>query len=134
MSESLRNLQEVIKLSLLARPKKCGRGCSSTFEVPAWKAMPPAGEVAKPSRSAAHPEQDWQARGAGGLVETCPALRNKLGREGAVLQLVSLVMKSLFLLFTKQQIGVLQPTSSLPDYYFIVFFLSTKLPQQLQCS
>ena len=40
---------------------------------------------------------------------------------GAVLQLVSLVKKSLFLPFTKQQKGVLQSPSSLPDYYFIVF-------------
>ena len=51
---------------------------------------------------------------------------------GAVLQLVSLVMKSLFLLFTKPQKGVLQSPSSLPDYSFIVF--STKLPQQLHFS
>ena len=47
---------------------------------------------------------------------------------GAVIQLASLVLKSLLLLFTKQQKGVLQPPSSLPDYSFIVF--STKL----QCS
>ena len=47
---------------------------------------------------------------------------------GAVIQLVSLVLKSLLLLFTKQQKGVLQPPSSLPDNSFIVF--STKL----QCS
>ena len=51
---------------------------------------------------------------------------------GAVLQLVDLVMKSFFLLFTKQQKGVPQPLSSLPDYACIVF--STKLPQQLLCS
>ena len=49
-----------------------------------------------------------------------------------VLQLVSLVMKSLFLLLTKQQKEVLQSPSSLPDYSFI--FFSTKLPQQLHCS
>ena len=42
---------------------------------------------------------------------------------GAVLQLVSFVMKSLFLSFTKQQKEVLQSPSSLPDYSFIVFFL-----------
>ena len=45
----------------------------------------------------------------------------------AVLQLVSWVMKSLFLSFTKQQKEVLQSSSSLPDYSFIVF--STKLTQ-----
>ena len=48
-------------------------------------------------------------------------------RARAVLQLVSLVIKSLFLSFTKQQKGVLQSPSSLPDYSFVVF--STKLPQ-----
>ena len=47
---------------------------------------------------------------------------------GAVIQLGSLVLKSLLLLFTNQQKGVLQPPSSLPDNSFIVF--STKL----QCS
>jgi hypothetical protein len=47
---------------------------------------------------------------------------------GAVIQLASLVLKSLLLLFTKHQKGVLQPPSSLPDYSFIVF--ATKL----QCS
>ena len=46
---------------------------------------------------------------------------------GAVIQLASLVLKSLLLLFTKHQKGVLPP-SSLPDNSFIVF--STKL----QCS
>ena len=51
---------------------------------------------------------------------------------GAVLQLVSLVMKSLFLSLTKQQKEVLQSPSCLPDYSLIVF--STKLPQQLHCS
>ena len=49
-----------------------------------------------------------------------------------VLQLVSFVMKSLFLSFTKKQKEVLQSPSSLPDYSLIVF--STKLPQQLHCS
>ena len=44
---------------------------------------------------------------------------------GAVIQLASLVLKSLLLLFTKQHKEVLQPPSSLPDYSFIVF--STKL-------
>ena len=44
---------------------------------------------------------------------------------GAVLQLVSLVKKSLFLSFTKQQKWVLQPPGSLPGYSFIVF--STQL-------
>ena len=48
--------------------------------------------------------------------------------EEAVIQLASLVLKSLLLMFTKQQKGVLQPPSSLSDNYFIVF--STKL----QCS
>ena len=38
-----------------------------------------------------------------------------------MIQLVSLVLKSLLLLFTKQQKGVLQPPSSLPDYSFFVF-------------
>ena len=52
--------------------------------------------------------------------------------EGAVLQLVSLVMKSPFLSLTKQQKEVLQSSSSLPDYSFIV--LSKKLTQQLHCS
>ena len=47
---------------------------------------------------------------------------------GAVIQLISLIPKSLLLLFTKQQKVMLQPPSSLPDYSFIVF--STKL----QCS
>ena len=51
---------------------------------------------------------------------------------GAVLQLVSLVMKSLFLLFTKQQKGVPQPPSSLPDYSLIVF--STKLQFSVELS
>ena len=37
---------------------------------------------------------------------------------GAVIQLASLVLKSLLLLFTKQQKGVLQPPSSLPDHSF----------------
>ena len=46
----------------------------------------------------------------------------------AVIHLASLVLKSLLLLFTKQQKGVFQPSSSLPDHSFIVF--STKL----QCS
>ena len=46
----------------------------------------------------------------------------------AVIQLASLVLKSLLMLFTKHQKGVLQPPSSLPDISFIVF--STKL----QCS
>ena len=35
---------------------------------------------------------------------------------GAAIQLASLVLKSLLLMFTKQQKGVLQPPSSLPDY------------------
>ena len=35
---------------------------------------------------------------------------------GAVIELASLVLKSLLLLSTKQQKGVLQPSSSLPDY------------------
>ena len=48
---------------------------------------------------------------------------------GAVIQLASLVLKSLFLLFTKQQKVVLQPPSSLPDYSFIVF--STKLQRSV---
>ena len=48
---------------------------------------------------------------------------------GAVIQLGSLVLKSLLLLFTNQQKGVLQPPSSLPGYSFIVF--STQL-QSLQ--
>ena len=47
---------------------------------------------------------------------------------GAVIQLASLVLKSLILLFTKHQKGELQPLSSLPDNSVIVF--STKL----QCS
>ena len=47
---------------------------------------------------------------------------------GEVIQLASLVLKSLLLLFTKHQKEVLQPPSSLPDNSFIVF--STKL----QCS
>ena len=34
---------------------------------------------------------------------------------------VSVVLKSLLFLFIEQQIGVLQPPSSLPDYTFIVF-------------
>ena len=53
---------------------------------------------------------------------------------GAVLQLVSLVMKSLFLSFTKQQKGVLQSPSSLPDYSFIVFFYKTATTIALQFS
>ena len=40
---------------------------------------------------------------------------------GAVIQLASFVLKSLFLLFTKQQKGVLQPPSSRTDHSFIVF-------------
>ena len=40
---------------------------------------------------------------------------------GAVYQLASLVLKSLLLLFTKHQKGVLQPPGSLPDHSFIVF-------------
>ena len=44
---------------------------------------------------------------------------------GAVIQLASLVLKTLLLLFTKQQKGMLQLPSSLPDHSFIVF--STKL-------
>ena len=47
---------------------------------------------------------------------------------GAVIQLASLVLKGLLLLFTKHQKGVLQPPSSLPDNSFNDF--STKL----QCS
>ena len=47
---------------------------------------------------------------------------------GTVIQLASLALKSLLLLLTKQQKGLLQPPSRLPDNYFIVF--STKL----QCS
>ena len=43
---------------------------------------------------------------------------------GAVIQLASLVLKSLLLLFTKQQKGLLYPPSSLPNQSFIVF--STK--------
>ena len=49
---------------------------------------------------------------------------------GAMIQLAFLVLKSLLLLFTKQQKGVLQPLNSLPDHSFIVFLHSTKL----QCS
>jgi hypothetical protein len=51
----------------------------------------------------------------------------KLG-AGAAIQLASLVLKSLLLLFTKHQKGVLQSPSSLPDNSFNDF--STNL----QCS
>jgi len=53
---------------------------------------------------------------------------------GAVLQLVSLVMKSFFLSFTKQQKGVLQSPSSLPDYSFVVFTTKTATIIALQFS
>ena len=46
----------------------------------------------------------------------------------AVIQLVSLVLKSLLLFFTKKQNGVLQPPSSIHDHSFIVFFA------KLQCN
>ena len=51
---------------------------------------------------------------------------------GAVLQLVSLVMKSLFFSFTNQQKGVVQPPYSFPDYSFIVYL--SKLTYLLHCS
>ena len=47
---------------------------------------------------------------------------------GAVIQLASLVLNTLLLLFTKQQKGMLLLSSSLPDHSFIVFFT------KLQCS
>ena len=59
-----------------------------------------------------------------GLEEQVEQTDAKFG-AGAVIQLASLVLKSLLLLFTKQQKGVLQPPSSLPDYSLVVF--STKL-------
>ena len=39
---------------------------------------------------------------------------------GAVIHLASLVLKSLLLLFTKHQKGVLQPFCSFPDNSFII--------------
>ena len=71
--------------------------------------------------AAALPGQGGQAGGAGELVEQAEATF----WAGAVLQLVSLVMKSLFLSFTKQQKEVLQSPCSLPEYSLIVF--STKM-------
>ena len=46
---------------------------------------------------------------------------------GAVIQLASFVLKSLLLLFTKHQKGVIQPPSRLPDDSFIVVFYKTAM-------
>ena len=60
------------------------------------------------------------------------SLEKQVEQTDATFRLASLVLKSLLLMFTKQQKGVLQPPSSHPDHSFIVF--SKKLPQQLQCN
>ena len=94
-------------------PRRCDRSCSPPW--PGWAGW-----------------RSWLVGGGLSSLKKQVEQAEATFGAGAVLQLVSLVMKSLFFSFTNQQKGVLQPPSSLPDYSHIVF--STKLTYQLHCS
>ena len=95
-------------------------------QLASWRAL--LGDRARPRsrvRSCSPPLQGWAGwrRVTGDLSSLEKQVKQTNATIGAraVIQLASLLL----LMFTKQQKGVLQPPSSLPDHSFIVF--STKL-------